>query len=512
MLIRQLLENKKGVKAVKYNKKPKAHTPAEERKVIGPDTPKKKEKVIEQDITRRVTPNADGSFPDPSINRLTGKPNPPAAEPAPSNVKSGGATVEYSGKTYDVMVFGDKSIRPRISGSDTVVSAKVYTKGNKMFVMLDAPAQESVAEGRDGNNVEEFLHKVARSGDNGYDMLYNAQQGKYGREIEQAIQDMYDDISIDTGYHGDDDFEQIYDRMLDNIEADYGQQGMAEGEDDDISWMTPQQQQEFRSAWEFSKSHPKIWRQYQHYDKLDLEDEFPNKSDQELDILINYILNGLDHGDPNRIMGIGRAVRTIFQWKQEGKQGVEEAGMYRQSGSRSAYDRDERASKQGFDRPERDMSDESNLLYIYKNDRVMKRMVSNTVEREARAEGFRDTPEQALKMHGIIRSKFKPGKWVQKQGDQWMEVFPFGKPDDIAETATPGATSAGNVATLGMNPKLSPGPARGKKSYTGTPGKSGTKAPPQPKVMQPKTKHGTAVNALDMKSNIFGGGKAIKRK
>lgn len=315
MLIRQILENKKGVKAVKYNKKPKAHTPAEERKVIGPDAPKKKEEV---------------------------------------------------------------------------------------------------AEGRNGNNVEEFLHKVARSGDNGYDMLYNAQSGKYGREIEQAIQDMYDDISTDTGYHGDDDFEQIYDRMMDNIEADYGR--------------------------------------------------------------------------------------------------VEEAGMYRQSGSRSAYDRDYASSVSGMGRPKRDMSDESNLLYIYKDGRVKQRMVSNTVEREARAEGFRDTPEQALKMHGIIPSKFKPGKWIQKQGDQWVDVYPFGKPNDIAETATPGATSAGNVATLGMNPKLSPGPARGKKSYIGTPGKSGTKAPPQPKVNQPKTKHGTAVNALDMKSNIFGGGKAIKRK
>ena len=84
--------------------------------------------------------------------------------------------------------------------------------------------------------------------------------------------------------------------------------------------------------------------------------------------------------------------------------------------------------------------------------------------------------------------------------------------ENMQETATAGATSAGHVATLGMNPKLSPGPARGKKSYIGTPGKSGTKAPPQPKVNQPKTKHGTAVNALDMKSNIFGGGKAIKRK
>jgi hypothetical protein len=88
-----------------------------------------------------------------------------------------------------------------------------------------------VAEGM-SNDVEEFLHRVARSGDNGYDMLYNAQKGKYGREIEQAVQDMYDDISIDTGYHGDDDFEQIYDRMMDNIQNDYGQQDVAETKED----------------------------------------------------------------------------------------------------------------------------------------------------------------------------------------------------------------------------------------------------------------------------------------
>ena len=88
-----------------------------------------------------------------------------------------------------------------------------------------------VAEGM-GNDVEEFLHKVARSGDNGFDMLYNGQQGKYGREIEQAVQDMYDDITIDTGYHGDDDFEQIYDRMMDNIQNDYGQQDVAEEKED----------------------------------------------------------------------------------------------------------------------------------------------------------------------------------------------------------------------------------------------------------------------------------------
>ena len=80
----------------------------------------------------------------------------------------------------------------------------------------------------------------------------------------------------------------------------------------------------------------------------------------------------------------------------------------------------------------------------------------------------------------------------------------------INETATAGATSAGNIATVDA-PQLSPGKARGKKSYIGSPGKSGTKAPPQPKVVQPKASNGTAKNALDMRgANLFGGG-TVKR-
>jgi len=75
----------------------------------------------------------------------------------------------------------------------------------------------------------------------------------------------------------------------------------------------------------------------------------------------------------------------------------------------------------------------------------------------------------------------------------------------MEESATAGATSAGNIASVEA-PHLSPGKARGKKSYTGNPwgGKSGTKAPPQPKVKQPKAANGTAKNALDMKNSIFG--------
>ena len=79
------------------------------------------------------------------------------------------------------------------------------------------------------------------------------------------------------------------------------------------------------------------------------------------------------------------------------------------------------------------------------------------------------------------------------------------KDKEKMESATAGATSAGNIASVEA-PHLSPGKARGKKSYTGDPwgGKSGTKAPPQPKVKQPKTAQGTAKNALDMKNSIFG--------
>jgi len=77
------------------------------------------------------------------------------------------------------------------------------------------------------------------------------------------------------------------------------------------------------------------------------------------------------------------------------------------------------------------------------------------------------------------------------------------KDKEKMESAASGATSAGNIASVEA-PQLSPGKARDKESYTGSPGKSGTKAPPQPVVKQPKAANGTAKNALDMKNSIFG--------
>jgi hypothetical protein len=79
----------------------------------------------------------------------------------------------------------------------------------------------------------------------------------------------------------------------------------------------------------------------------------------------------------------------------------------------------------------------------------------------------------------------------------------------LGETATPGATSSSNIGTV-VSPHIAIGKDRGKKSYTGSPGKSGTKSPAVPKATQAKNADGTAKNALDIKTNIFGGG-AVKR-
>ncbi len=73
----------------------------------------------------------------------------------------------------------------------------------------------------------------------------------------------------------------------------------------------------------------------------------------------------------------------------------------------------------------------------------------------------------------------------------------------LQETATPGATSAGSIATV-VSPHLAIGNKKTRRKY----GKGGKPKPP--KTIQAKNKDGTAKNALDMGVSIFGG-KAIKR-
>ena len=101
-------------------------------------------------VIERVTIGPDGKVTGGFKPQLS-EPVPaaePVPAPAPSNVKPGGATVEYGGSTYSVNVFGD-GIRPRIGRSDKVVTAKAYVVGDKMYVLLDPAAQEGVAEDKD---------------------------------------------------------------------------------------------------------------------------------------------------------------------------------------------------------------------------------------------------------------------------------------------------------------------------------------------------------------------------
>jgi hypothetical protein len=81
----------------------------------------------------------------------------------------------------------------------------------------------------------------------------------------------------------------------------------------------------------------------------------------------------------------------------------------------------------------------------------------------------------------------------------------------IRETATAGATSSGNIAAV-VSPHIAIGPDRFKTSYTGTPGRSGTRAPRVPKAYTPKNPNGTAKGAHELKgANLFGGPGVVRR-
>lgn len=80
----------------------------------------------------------------------------------------------------------------------------------------------------------------------------------------------------------------------------------------------------------------------------------------------------------------------------------------------------------------------------------------------------------------------------------------------IKEQATAGATSAGNIASV-TSPHVAIGRDRFSKSFTGSPGKSGTRAPRLPKIVQPKNPDGTAKGAHALPGVNLMGGPLVKR-
>lgn len=85
-------------------------------------------------------------------------------------------------------------------------------KGDKLM------GEKGMAEG----SGQAIFSKIAASGDDGYDMIYDGLVGKFGEEARTALQDMYDEIAVNSRLHPDDDFEEIQSRMLDQIEQGYG--------------------------------------------------------------------------------------------------------------------------------------------------------------------------------------------------------------------------------------------------------------------------------------------------
>lgn len=80
----------------------------------------------------------------------------------------------------------------------------------------------------------------------------------------------------------------------------------------------------------------------------------------------------------------------------------------------------------------------------------------------------------------------------------------------IRETASAGATSAGSIATV-ASPHIAIGPDRFKKSYTGTPGQSGKRAPRVPTAYTPKKANGTALGAHELTGTSLFGGPLVRR-
>ena len=92
----------------------------------------------------------------------------------------------------------------------------------------------------------------------------------------------------------------------------------------------------------------------------------------------------------------------------------------------------------------------------------------------------------------------------------WPDKYHYMKINEVIirrvqEQATAGATSAGNIAAV-VSPHIAIGRDRFSKAYSGSPGKSGTRAPRLPKIVQPKNPDGTAKGAHKLKgTSLFGG-------
>ena len=63
------------------------------------------------------------------------------------------------------------------------------------------------------------LDGIANCTTDPFDYIYEAIYGSHGDEIREYVDDLYQSVSIDHRLHPDDDFEEIINRILDDLGA-----------------------------------------------------------------------------------------------------------------------------------------------------------------------------------------------------------------------------------------------------------------------------------------------------
>ena len=76
-----------------------------------------------------------------------------------------------------------------------------------------------------------------------------------------------------------------------------------------------------------------------------------------------------------------------------------------------------------------DERDEADMWYKvnYETGKLQEKSWSHSQSREAKANGWRESQQAALRDAGIIQSKYKSGKFVKNVNGKWVEVFPYGQ-------------------------------------------------------------------------------------
>jgi len=81
----------------------------------------------------------------------------------------------------------------------------------------------------------------------------------------------------------------------------------------------------------------------------------------------------------------------------------------------------------------------------------------------------------------------------------------------VIENSTAGSTASGNIASV-TSPHIAIGADRFKKSYHGSPGRSGKRAPRVPRAYTPKHADGTARGAHELTGTSLFGGPGVARR